>query len=205
VVLYQLVVGAFNRPLTSDWTEEIADPLLRDDLRHCVAGKPAERFAGAGQLAQRLRSLSERQAELAARERAARRAAQRHRVAVLAGGAAVLLLLLAITLGYGFSRAEKQRRGAEAYLYDADMNLAGQALQQNNLGRALSFLNLHRPAKTGQRDLRRWEWRYLWEKCRSDELATIGQHDGTVQSVALKTEAKVCVPARTWITVRKNV
>jgi WD40 repeat protein/class 3 adenylate cyclase len=197
VVLYQLVVGAFNRPLTSDWTEDIADPLLRDDLRHCVAGKPADRFAGAGQLAKNLRAWEQRKAEMAlrqaeqaARELAERRAAQRHRLAVLAGGAAVLLLLLAITLGYGIQRAEKQRRRAEAYLYDADMILAGQALQQNNLGRALSFLNLHRPAKTGQRDLRGWEWRYLWEKCRSDELATIGQHDGIVQSVAVFPDGK---------------
>jgi hypothetical protein len=31
-------------------------------------------------------------------------------------------------------QAETQRRRAEAYLYDADMNFAGQALQQNNLG-----------------------------------------------------------------------
>ena len=190
VVLYQLLVGAFNRPLTSDWTEEIADPLLRDDLRHCVAGKPAERFVGAGQLAQRLRSLPERQTELAARDRAERRAAQRHRIALLAGGAALLLLLLAIALGYGFSRAEKQRRRAEAYLYDADMNLAGQALQQDNVGLALDFLNRHRPSKTGRRDLRGWEWRYLWAQCRSDELAEIGQHDGRVESVAVSPDGK---------------
>jgi WD40 repeat protein/serine/threonine protein kinase len=87
-------------------------------------------------------------------------------------------------------RAETQRQRAEAYLYDADMILAGQALQENNLGRALSFLNLHRPAKPGQRDLRGWEWRYLWEKCRSDELAMIGQHDGMVQSVAVSPDGK---------------
>jgi len=208
VVLYQLLVGDFTRPVTAEWSEEITDPLLREDLKHCLVGKPEGRFMGAGQLATNLRAWEQRKlevarrqaeqaererlrkAELAARERAERRAAQRHRVAVLAGGAAVLLLLLAITLGYGFSRTEKQRRRAEAYLYDADMNLAGQAFEQNNLGRALSFLNLHRPAKTGQRDLRGWEWRYLWEKCRSDELSTLGQHDGYVQSVAVSPDGK---------------
>jgi serine/threonine protein kinase/WD40 repeat protein len=82
-------------------------------------------------------------------------------------------------------RAEQEAQRAENYLYDADMNLAGQALQQNNLGRALSFLNRHRPAKSGQRDLRGWEWRYLWEKCRSDELAKLGEHEGVVQSVSV--------------------
>jgi hypothetical protein len=87
-------------------------------------------------------------------------------------------------------KANKSALEAEANLYDVDMNLAGQALQQNNLGRALSFLNRHRSVKTGQRDLREWEWRYLWGKCRSDELATIGQHGGVVQSVAVSPEGK---------------
>jgi WD40 repeat protein len=197
VVLFQLLVGDLTRPVATDWGDDITDPLLRDDLRHCVAGKPADRFVGAGQLAKNLQAYGERKAELGRqraeateRERLRQQAAQRHRVAVLAGGAALLLLLLAITLGYGIQRAEKQRRRAEAYLYDADMNLAGQALEQNNLGLALSFLDLHRPAKTGQRDLRGWEWRYLWAECRSDELATIGRHDGIVQSVAVSPDGK---------------
>jgi WD40 repeat protein/serine/threonine protein kinase len=86
--------------------------------------------------------------------------------------------------------AKQQAQKAEAYLYDADMNLAGQALQQNNLGLALSCLKLHRPATPAQRELLGWEWRYLWERCRSDELATIGQHDGTVQSVAVSPDGK---------------
>jgi serine/threonine-protein kinase len=68
VVLYQLLVGAFPRPLTSDWTRDIADPLLRDDLWRCVAGRPEERFAGAGQLAENLRHYPERKAEHARRK-----------------------------------------------------------------------------------------------------------------------------------------
>jgi WD40 repeat protein/class 3 adenylate cyclase/tRNA A-37 threonylcarbamoyl transferase component Bud32 len=208
VVLYQLLVGSFNRPLTSDWTEEIADPLLRDDLRHCVAGKPAERFVGAGQLAQRLRSLSARQAELTAHERAERRAAQRQRVALLAGGAAALLLLLAIVLGYGFSRAEKQRRRAEAYLYDADMILAGQALQQNNLGRARRLLEAHKGHKDTPSgampgdDPRGWEWRYLWGRCRGDELITLRGHSNNVQAAVFLNDGRTAVSASVDRTVR---
>ena len=70
------------------------------------------------------------------------------------------------------------------------MVLAGEALQHNNIGRALNFLNRHRPAKAGERDLRGWEWRYLWAECRSDELATIGQHDNIVQSVAVSPDGR---------------
>ena len=87
-------------------------------------------------------------------------------------------------------RAEAGERLARLHLYDADMNLAGQALQENNLGRAMSFLNLHRPARTGGVDLRGWEWQYLWGQCRTDELTTIGRHDGIVQSVAVSPDGQ---------------
>ncbi len=90
----------------------------------------------------------------------------------------------------GEQQARESELAARRNLYDADMILAGQALQENDLGRALSSLNLHRPAKAGERDLRGWEWRYLWDKCRSDELATIGEHDGNVQSVAVSPDGK---------------
>jgi WD40 repeat protein/serine/threonine protein kinase/class 3 adenylate cyclase len=80
VVLYQLAVADFRRPVTGDWAEDIDDPLLREDLKRCLAGKPEDRFAGAGQLAKRLRSLpqrrtalTEQQAVLAAKETAAYR------------------------------------------------------------------------------------------------------------------------------------
>src|SRR5262249_5358112 len=64
VGLYQLVTADLTRPLTTDWVEGITDPLLRDDLKHCFAGNPNERFTGAGQLAKHLRSLPERRAAL---------------------------------------------------------------------------------------------------------------------------------------------
>jgi serine/threonine protein kinase len=60
VVLYQLLVGDFARPLTTDWAKRIRDALLREDLEKCFAGTPEERFASAGELAQRLRELDAR-------------------------------------------------------------------------------------------------------------------------------------------------
>lgn len=55
--------------------------------------------------------------------------------------------------------------------YAAEMGIAYQALEQNSLNRARELLDLQRP-ETGQEDLRGFEWRYLWQQCRSDEIAS---------------------------------
>ena len=66
-----------------------------------------------------------------------------------------------------------QKAEAEAELiarqraYASDMNAAMQALNDNSLGQALDLLNRQRP-QPGQKDLRGWEWRYLWQQTRSD-------------------------------------
>jgi CHASE2 domain-containing sensor protein/class 3 adenylate cyclase/tRNA A-37 threonylcarbamoyl transferase component Bud32 len=62
VVLYQLLIGDFARPLTTDWEDEISDPILRDDLRHCFARDPDKRFTTAKELADNLRSWRQRRA-----------------------------------------------------------------------------------------------------------------------------------------------
>jgi serine/threonine protein kinase len=60
-----------------------------------------------------------------------------------------------------------QRRKAEAQAYVSDMNLVQQALAADNLGRAREALNRHLP-QPGEKDLRGWEWRWLWKQCRGD-------------------------------------
>jgi len=64
--------------------------------------------------------------------------------------------------------AQAQELLARRTAYSADMNLVQQALAVNDLGRAVSLLNRHRP-KPGQSDLRGWEWRYLWNQTRGDD------------------------------------
>jgi WD40 repeat protein/serine/threonine protein kinase len=76
-------------------------------------------------------------------------------------------------------RAESGEADARQNLYAAHMNLALQAVEEQNIGYALSLLELHRP-QPGQRDMRGWEWRYLWKLCRSDELLRLGSHATTV-------------------------
>jgi WD40 repeat protein len=190
VMLYQLVVGDLTRPLTADWTEEVEDALLREDLRHCCARRPEDRFAGASQLAMSLRGYDRRKQKLEERSKAERKAQQRHRLVRLTSSIAVLLLMLTLALGYGLKEAEKQRRVAEANLYAADINLAFRYFQENNLEVALDLLERHRP-KPGQRDLRDWEWAYLWQQCQSDERCTLGSHSNFVNALAISPDAQL--------------
>lgn len=185
VVLYQLVVGDLARPLTTDWAREIPDPLLREDLQHCIAGMPEERFAGAAQLARQLRALPQRRAELVRQEAEAeqreqyrRQAEQRRSILVLATGIVGVLFLLAVALGFGLRKADQQRRAAETardlqrrYAYTADMKAAHVALQENNRGTAVTLLRAQVP-KAGETDLRGLEWRYLWQQTRGDEIGS---------------------------------
>jgi DNA-binding winged helix-turn-helix (wHTH) protein len=62
VVLYQIVVGDFRKPLAPGWEADIADPLLREDIALAAAGDPLLRLDGAAELARRLRSLEARRA-----------------------------------------------------------------------------------------------------------------------------------------------
>jgi eukaryotic-like serine/threonine-protein kinase len=57
-------------------------------------------------------------------------------------------------------------------LYVADMNLAQQALNNNNIGRVKTLLDRHRP-RPGEEDLRGWEWRYLWQQSQSGAYAVL--------------------------------
>ncbi len=71
-------------------------------------------------------------------------------------------------------KATENERYSRRLLYAADMNLAQQAVEANNLGRARRLLDRHRPAP-GEEDLRGWEWRYLWQQSRSGALAMLTQ------------------------------
>lgn len=124
VVLYQLLVEDLSRPLTIDWAKEIHDPLLRDDLAHCFAGNPQERFASAGQLAINLRSLEKRRA-------LKRRATYRRALSV----AATLALLVVIVF------AAKKWRGNKLWR-DTHITIATEKLRADNASSALAHLAL---------------------------------------------------------------
>jgi hypothetical protein len=78
-------------------------------------------------------------------------------------------------------KAEAGALSARQNLYVADMILAQQALDSGHLGRTLDLLSKYR-TNDALRNLRGWEWRYLWGKCKSDELFKLGGHSGIVSA-----------------------
>jgi len=67
--------------------------------------------------------------------------------------------------------AEQQRRQAEESRYAADMHLAAQAVDEGDLGRAMSMLRNYLPSPN-QADLRGFEWRSLAWRCWGQSRAT---------------------------------
>jgi WD40 repeat protein len=86
-------------------------------------------------------------------------------------------------------QAEAEELAARQRAYASDMNVAKQALDGNNLGRVLDLLKRQRP-QPGQRDLRGWEWRYLWQQCRSDALFTLCQESSEIESLAVSQDGQ---------------
>jgi serine/threonine protein kinase/WD40 repeat protein len=63
--------------------------------------------------------------------------------------------------------ADDARRRSDAETYAADISLAQKALETYNVSQARELLRRHFP-RPGAKDLRGWEWRYLWQKSRGD-------------------------------------
>jgi class 3 adenylate cyclase/tRNA A-37 threonylcarbamoyl transferase component Bud32 len=192
VVLYQFVAGDFSKPVATDWWKEIGDPLLRQDLELCFAGDPNDRFVGAGQLARALRSLPRRRAErernealLAARERAAYRRG-------LFRAASLAAVVLALVAGLALL-AWKKSRETRHLLYVANMNLAQQAYEANNMGRLQQLLEATRESPE-----RGFEWAY-WQRQSHLALRTLRAHLGGVTSAAFSPDGKrIVTGSKDW-------
>jgi DNA-binding winged helix-turn-helix (wHTH) protein/serine/threonine protein kinase len=119
VMLYQLTIGDFRKPLAPGWEAEIQDPLLREDIADAACGDPARRLNSAADLVERLLTLEERRIrrdELEAAERRAKTAENKlaqararrpwvvFAVVALAAGLAVSFML--------YRRASRERDNA---------------------------------------------------------------------------------------------
>ena len=91
-------------------------------------------------------------------------------------------------------QAQAQELAARRGAYASDMNLAQQALAVNSIGRARTLLNRHRP-QPGQKDLRRWEWRYLWQQCQNDNVFEMPQQSSAVIAADLSPDGKLLATA----------
>src|SRR5438876_32005 len=142
----------------------------------CLQKEPAKRYATAKALADDLgRFLSDEpiQARRVSRTEKAWRWCRRKPALA---SARVLVLVLVFVVGIGSPiaayRINQERRKAEAQAYTSDMNVVSQAWEEGNLKRAQDLLRAHIP-KAGERDLRGFEWRYLWKLCQDESLHTI--------------------------------
>src|SRR6266567_1931552 len=119
VLLYQLVVADFRKPLAPGWEAQIEDPLLREDIAEAACGDPAKRLSSAAELAERLLTLEQRRLRRDELETARLRAqiAERKLAETRARRPWVVFAVVALVAGLGFSfvlyrRAARERDNA---------------------------------------------------------------------------------------------
>jgi eukaryotic-like serine/threonine-protein kinase len=100
------------------------------------------------------------------------------------------------------ARATAVATAARRYAYAAEINVALQALAENNLSKARELLERQQP-KAGEEDLRGFEWRYLWQLCEGNELATFRDDGG--HGAAFSPDGKLFAYSGGKITVRETV
>jgi eukaryotic-like serine/threonine-protein kinase len=120
VILYQMVVGDLRRALAVGWEQDVADPLLCEDIAAAASGNPEQRLGDAEAVARRLRELEHRRRERA-REQAEREEARRLQLALeqsrtrrhrlwFASGVLTVVLSVVVVLLLKVRAAEEQTR-----------------------------------------------------------------------------------------------
>jgi len=128
-----------------------------------------------------------------------RKMVRRNKVA-FAGAAAVRAALLIGAVGMTglYFRSERLRKEAQRNLYVANMNLAQQAWEQNNVGRLRQLLQ-----ETATYPNRGFEW-HCWQRQAHLALKTLRGHLGVVTAVAFSPDSQRVVtgswdtPAKVW-------
>jgi serine/threonine protein kinase/WD40 repeat protein len=144
VVFWQLLSGNLHSALDPEgWAKDVADPLIREDLRRCLTRVPGKRWSSAGEFAASLRALPERrveearrQAELAARERAAYRRGALRTAAVAGIVVAAMAGLVHVAVN---QRREAQQARARGALEQAQ-NLLSMGHQSGRSKQGLALL-----------------------------------------------------------------
>lgn len=120
-----------------------------------------------------------------------RKFARKHRV-VLASAASLTLVLIAGVIATSWQAlratrlrvaAEKMRDEQRTSLYASEMAVAFRSWELGQASRTRKILGQQIPAP-GQKDLRGWEWRYLWRQAQPLEKAIYPDQPGYVTAVA---------------------
>lgn len=146
VILYQLVVADFRKPLAPGWEAEITDPLLREDIAEAACGDSAKRLSSAADLAERLLTLDQRRVKRDELESARQRAqvAERKLAEARARRPWVAFAVIALAVGLGFSLTLYRKAAQErdhANRQTAIASSINQFLSDDLLGRSNPFLS----------------------------------------------------------------
>jgi WD40 repeat protein/energy-coupling factor transporter ATP-binding protein EcfA2 len=141
-------------------------------------------------------SVKAHEAQIAGDEARRTREIKRTRLTALFLGLGFLIALGLGAYAYKAKReAEKERARAEAetkkskqLLYAADINLAGQAFESNNVARGLELLEAHLPTPS-QGEVPAYEWFYLWHRYHK-ERTTLRGHTGGVVTLAFSPDGR---------------
>jgi WD40 repeat protein/serine/threonine protein kinase len=214
VILYELL--AWRLPFGGATSLEIFHEVLRNDppaprslnrvvprdletiCLKCLQKEPAKRYPTAAALAEELRRFG-RGEPIHARPATQPEKVWRwcRRKPALAATLALLLVVLGLGLTgvlWEWRDARQNAFLARENLYAADIILAQHAMEADNLRQALDLLRKQIP-KTGEADLRGFEWRYLWHQCQSEEKFNLPGHQGLAVSVAFSPQGPIVATA----------
>jgi serine/threonine protein kinase/DNA-binding winged helix-turn-helix (wHTH) protein len=146
VMLYQLTIGDFRKPVAPGWEAEIQDSLLREDIADAACGDPAKRLSSAADLVERLLTLEQRRIKRDELEAARLRAqVAEHKLAeTRARQPWVVLAIIALAAGLAVSfalyrRAIHERDNADHQT--AIANSINRFLSEDLLGRSNPFVS----------------------------------------------------------------
>jgi len=144
VILYQIVVGEFRKPLSPGWEADIPDPLLREDIAEAACGDPIRRLKTAQEFVERLQNLEIRRIERNRVERAEQRAvaAEKKLANARARRPWIAAAIVALALGLGLSLLLYRRAVAERKIADRQTEIANAVnrfLANDLLGRSNPF------------------------------------------------------------------
>ena len=144
VLLYQLAVGDFRKPLSPGWESQVHDPLIREDIADAACGDPAKRLPSAARLAERLLNLESRRVQRDELELAQERAqvAERKLAESRARRPWVMVAAAALTIGFVVSLSLYLKASSErdhATRQTAIASSINQFLSDDLLGRSNPF------------------------------------------------------------------
>lgn len=128
VILFQLLVGNFHRPMAPGWEEDVDDELLRRDIADFANGDPSRRPASARELAERLRTLDQRHQRLdlerSVQDRIATNEKRLAKIRARRPWVVAAMLLLAAGLGVTLQMYRAIRASNERALLERDTAVA---------------------------------------------------------------------------------